>query len=686
MFAFPRLVAFAMACSLLLATPALAVGTLAVISADPLPNYRDKGDKFNFDSLSDGKTRNKSMWVKAGSAAWVKPIPIVLDVSISHPPVDAVVSALRFHFGAREKAGVYLPVSIDVYSVDGSTNAAATAKYTHIGEWRSDQFRLDFSVSATATDIKDRNRAEWIRVPLDSVSENLMVVVHPGGKVLALDEVSLDTVIASEGVEANSQKSRNVSVVEPRADSYARLMQLSDQRLHNQRADNVGIGIVQPFYALNAPISTVRSLKENSSFFTDDHSALTLVVDGIDEEQCISVKAQAGLEVKQIIPVFSVHGNRVYDVVRPLDGCVSIESGYSAYLLVRPDESAVADSSAGSESSGEQAVSHKIELSDRQGDVLFSERVKFRSQLDAVRNTDQCINVAPYSYSNEYPAWNNKADMFGRLESAGVNTFFIPPRHFPFIDELDKKHIVAKRLEDFRADLHLYKNAKNIIFVAGLDRKLDWNMPAKEMDTKINRWLALIERELVSAGSSARFLIQPIDEIYGQDWERVDRFATIVEQRASKNSVAQIGVYLNPIYKRRDPTRAHYLARLRSKVAVWQPNKRFVSRVPREQYLGEAGELWFYHNPAYPPKEASPDFYAQLIDFAADNQLTGVGFWSATSTKKSSLWDDTDGVQPDYGLFYEEDGQLFPSLRWLAFVDRLGKHCAATLTGSGGGV
>ena len=237
---------------------------------------------------------------------------------------------------------------------------------------------------------------------------------------------------------------------------------------------------------------------------------------------------------------------------------------------------------------------------------------------------------------------------------------------FPSVKDIGSRKSLNRSMNQLKKHLSLYNEARHIILFGLLDRKIDWDQPKYKVKREIKNWFKLLNSEVEKFGfSKNQVLLYPLDEVRGENWERL---MTIIDAIDGVDS--NIGIYVNPIFKKKDiynPKIRKILSKLKKSVYVWQPRFETVGLVDTDIYLGEDAQLWYYQNPDFPARQASPMFYKSLAIKAVENGYSGVGFWSVTDTKGSSSWSDIDGKRPDWTSLYYKDGRIISSLRWEAF-------------------
>ena len=154
--------------------PLLASSSLEVIDVSPLPTYKKNlKDSELFKFLTDGSVIKKSMWGKSGSLTWKQPVPVQMEIKLN-PRLINDVDSLDFHFGAKEKSGVFLPNRIDIYQKSDEGD-----RFVHVGFWQKSNSYIE--------------KSQWINVPviIENLESSIFSVIHAGGKIISFDEVDV---------------------------------------------------------------------------------------------------------------------------------------------------------------------------------------------------------------------------------------------------------------------------------------------------------------------------------------------------------------------------------------------------------------------------------------------------------------------------------------------------------------
>lgn len=611
----------------------------------PVPNYSASKEIYQIDSLTDKVTVADSMWVKAGTLAWKQPVPISLEMTFrSNASQD--VASLDFHLGAKPSAGVSLPNRIDLYQ-----KSKSTAKYKHIGFWQRKSAVL-------------AEKSAWIKVPvaMDNSASSLLAVIHPGGKMLAIDEVTIS--LSSAGRE--SQLTKYTAVEDPLSHSFG----LLKSRLKAKTAEvtlpgreELTVAAIDPFAGFSN--FATEYLSNSWAVSRQVINNIGIEVDGGGLSGCLTVDMPDYATLRHIESVYSVYGQEIPDALVPIDSCIELTAGKSLYFLLDLDGGEIPIDEAG------MSLSFSL-----QGAALPAGAIDFHFSYldDAVELARSCLAVNPWSYTGELPFWEKPEKMHQFLVDSGVNVFYLSPAQFPSVNDIGSAGRLKQSTKRLKEHLDLFKGARHIVLFAALDRKINWSDSEKEIKRSIRKWFALLSDEIKKQGfTKNQVLLHPVDEVRGENWHRL---MTVVE--AIDGIDSNIGIYVNPIFKRKDnfnPRVRRVLGKLKKSVDVWQPRIESVGNVSRDLYLGKHAELWFYQNPQFPAKNELPEFYRNLAKKAVDHGYDGVGFWSITDARKSSPWSDIDGERPDWASLYYRDGQIISSLRWEAFRSGLSYPC-----------
>jgi hypothetical protein len=241
-----------------------------------------------------------------------------------------------------------------------------------------------------------------------------------------------------------------------------------------------------------------------------------------------------------------------------------------------------------------------------------------------------------------------------------TNVVVVPPEYLPGANQ--KGAIDFIPLERY---LHQQKDAAKLLLFLGFGGSNRTTVIGKNpfmsdrWQQEFKSWYSKLKCVLESIGySEERIFLYPYDEIEGR---QADDFVKLAAW--AKKEIPTIKFYATVCQK-------DVLEKILSLADIVQISA-IAPGFSRSSQPKDA-EIWLYDAKG-PAKSLSPYAYYRLMSWKAYvNGYTGVGFWSyadaGSGDEAGTAWDDFDGINPDYAVIYEGEGEeIISSRRWEAW-------------------
>lgn len=661
---------------------AMASTPLEVISLYPQPNYPLTTDSGDAAQLVDGVLTNWAYWTNINSVGWKRSSPVL--IALTAQLEEAAPYMLEIRTGQRVKADVKVPRRVDVYCGAGPDLTAQ-----HVGEvvFNSlpDEYDGIFNLSGPFSGCR---------------GGVLQIIVHGQGTYIMIDEITVKPADAGTVPPALEGAPEITDVV---ADSLSRLelqlkanaaleefqqrvMQLEGPAslawLHSPWTDLTslpgtnrlrlqGLSMVRPAFALGianrsdetrrytlawsddpikAPV--IRFLSQIPSVSTS-HLLDTVIQSAMASTENIS---ELGRQISRLPMIQAADGRPVFDAMEPqTSGTWTLAPGELIYFLVQ-EPAATSDGLT------------SVVVSDDAGweQTLQVERVLY-SRIQPEPSDNPMVIL--WSYTTDTPIWrsDNTDALMQALKSAGVNVFVIPPGNLllPFLTSDSDRNSRMRKMADQAV---LYRGRGLTLLFLGPSTwgsiRASLDDPVKKDELKV--WINEVAEIMSLHGIPMnQWALYPVDEPRNDDLLDLVKLVGVLRE-------AQPGLqfYANPLMGGGETLlRPSTIKQLSPLINYWQPAYGEAFDLVRASLGSDAvGSLWFYDNPCEPAKAVEPNWYREMGNRAFEKGSTGFGFWSFSSTSRSSAWSDSDHAVPDYAVVYEAEGGAFvSSRRWEGF-------------------
>ncbi len=268
---------------------------------------------------------------------------------------------------------------------------------------------------------------------------------------------------------------------------------------------------------------------------------------------------------------------------------------------------------------------------------------------------DFTLNAVNWGYLDFNLIKSIKSLATNDLLSHHTNVLVVPLTYLPGANQ-----VMPVDLSRLGSYLKQHKGVTKLLFDTGLGDAKHKTVTAKDSfmskqwQENFKRWYENAARVAAAAGfTSQQIYLYPYDEMDGQ---QVDDFIKL--STWAKKEIPGIQFYAT-INNKRSLKSLPYLD-----VAQIANNSEVLAA------LGETkAEIWIYDSKS-PAKSQSPYSYYRLMAWKAFLKgYKGIGFWAYADTgwgdNTGTAWDDFDGVNPDYAVIYEGEGNtIISSRRW----------------------
>lgn len=641
---------------------------LSVIDFSSPPNYALSSDAQDRAQLTDGQTVPFPIWARRGAVGWENVSSVIISLrfkenAVGPPLVFPRKGELRVHTAKGSYAGVDAPRHVDVYAQEGG-------RFYKVG-----------SMAAVPGGLADKS-SHWLRIPIASTTNNLVVIVHANGRFLFLDELTwvdqgVGTPLAKLPSVSTKNEAQNDSINTVHRNLFASA--LTGISTAQSKANLTEINWSDNPWNRLAP-----SLPEQSSGDTGKE----LVIEGTRDEiesACLGMTPGADLSGKtvrievtgvpsdalqmyQVKPVIAANGEMTYDPLDPLgpEHKVVIPKEGAVYIWFSFNLSKMA--------AGKHTAT--VFLTREPDDAFVA---SLSATLDVKASPVQAGNkpkAITWAYLLDYPVWRNPDVAFKDLVAHGINIFTINHADIPGILLAGTWNVQPR----FSKMVELARGRGTVLLFLGWSatkNPLNYGAPGQPLSygarQRLKEWLGNLIAYFESQGMSTKqWALYPVDEVRGNDLLFLEILAKEI-----KTQYPQIQLYANPTFGETGRTSVSDLYPLKPFIDIWQPNLRLVQEGAHVFFNDLNKPWWIYRNPSSPAKRASPlHDYRLLPWWAWIYGADGIGFWSYSSTEGSSAWNDVDGRQPDWAVVYEapapeKDNRPVSSRRWEAFREGL---------------
>jgi hypothetical protein len=642
-----------------------AITTIKNVRFDPKPNYKlctDPQDNFQ---IIDQKVEKHPIWIRKGCVGWQQKGAVKLFLEMAEGSNELPISGtLSFHTGQKDGAGVKLPAHIDVY-----TKKQANEYY--------------FAGSISSFKKRIEKNTIWLSVDLANVYSSILIIIHPDGQYLFLDEIrwqdKLTKKINISQLVGNIQDCENDSKVRHRK-AIAAAQQLlvpkwetwrkafpKNQIVHWIAKDPYGkLPVLPPVAVVQKRPKKLRVIGVRSE---REVACIGLVAtktggQNINVSIDASIASHGGIEIASLGNVLAANGEKVYDPIVPFSskGVFNVASGHASYLWLTADMSKL------------PAGNHRffIKIQKKDGGQVLSIPCEL-TVIDKALSSSLRPYAITWAYVHDMPIWRQPQKNITDLIDHGINVFVVHGSDIP-VPMLDGRWDTAKskRLEK---NIKLFKGKGLILLYLewGGNRNPAWLKPLTGKDRyaqrrAIQKWALRIAALFTKNGvSPKKWAFYPIDEVKGSNANYLREIAFWL-----KEANPDIQIYANPNLGRKPKTTLADLYSLDMLVDYWQPEMELLQSPAAVFFKTVQKPWWIYENNKLPAKALSPwRHYRFLSWFAWQAGATGVGVWSYSDTSGSSAWDDLDGRRADWAMVYEGKGHPISSRRWEAFREGL---------------
>ena len=315
---------------------------LTVVGFSHPPNYARCTDNDDSRQLTDEQLASFPIWTKKETVGWAATTPIAIELQFRGKGGGAVPQAgtLRLHSAKGLSSGVDVPRHIDVYARD------ASQKLSVVG-----------SLDPDSEHIADKSMY-WLDVPVQGMTDSLVVVVHAAGAYIFLDEIRwassgagqlpANSAIQGDVRSALMDSTRRVSkalIQGAEVEAEKAAVAVSEQAILVWNEDPWGdIGsasVPRPLSDQVAPVELRGYAGEHESACVGLLVGKMIAANGL--RVTVSGPPQNFLKLYEVKPVVSANKKRVYDPLVPVDapGGISAKAGLPLYLWIDVDLAAL---------------------------------------------------------------------------------------------------------------------------------------------------------------------------------------------------------------------------------------------------------------------------------------------------------------------------------------------------------
>lgn len=610
--------------------------------------------------LTDGKVSRDPIWVRSGTAVWVRQTPVSLSLRLAAALDPNLDYSLQLHLGEEFRSGVKPLRRVDLYCMDSSNKTSM-----HAGA-------ID-----TVTEAQLEEASGWIDIFFSGChSDSVDVILHANGRFLAMDEIKVLGAVAAPVVSSAGEII--TAQTDTRVDSIRRLQSSMLAKRRSLFENALAEGNIRGSDAWFAPPWDRLDLSDGITrrFLGDGKTARLIAGDGLPATVVVGVRNATPqpkvfslrfadhsplirLAARALEPVLAADGRYVFDAIGDNSSSITVAPYDIGYFWISASAAAASEDI-------DLVVSDNTDWSET---LALNIRT---TELTSSAISDFMPKALVWSYSSDAPIWSTPPLVADQLEESGVNVFVVHPSSIPKLTDPSTLQSRKKRLQQ---DLQLYRGRGTVLLFVNWRRELqgkDMSTPAFRQQMKI--WLTNIAGILESQGfSKNEWAVYPVDEPRGRSLELAAESVFVL-----KELDPEIQVYLNPIAPTpRDFKYRSLIQDLAKTVDIWQPRRGPGYEVVQAALLDSnaaSRQLWMYDNPRSPAKSELPLCYRAIGWRAFEMGATGVGFWSYSATDGSSAWNDFDGRGPDWAVAYESESGPQSSRRWEAFKTGLREY------------
>jgi Glycoside hydrolase 123, catalytic domain len=619
----------------------------------PAPNYPSK-QIIKLSSLTGG-SGGDNYWLGKNWIGWERRQKIGLIVKLNDADrFRNHAATLKVHTRIKKKAGVFPPLSIDVYSIEDG--------YQLLGSYLQTQAHLN------------SNKNLLLEVPVNKVTDQMLLVVHANGQYIQISEIQLELQQNIESVSLGRKLPTEKDAIKASTDRLirrliARSQGLSKDIIRKQKVSHPILGIAkQKLWEGLTPDGISYAVGNKVTFdikgFKGEHeyivfSLINYSKDVVSGRLDIDNNTHHTLDLMEVKPIVAADGNVVFDPLLPID--------QHSQITLQPESIMI--------------LFGKIKLVD----VIQNGTIKARFLSDNISRASFDINIETvhweweakdifahnWAYSHQQPIWRNRESIEHDLFTHGVNVKVMHNSQVPRI--VDSRKIYDRAKLALVSELKQARRSDFILLYLGLHPNQADKYIHKFENTELKIealkvWLGDLKSTLEQAGyNTNQWALYPFDEPKGKN---MDVVADVYS--ALKSADSEINIFVTPDSggSRNRKTTASDLNKIVDYVDVWQPNHRLIKEVGSKYFTSNKPKFWFYKNPDYPAKSSSVyDSFRSLGIDAWSFGARGVGFWSYSDTRKSSAWSDFDSNWGDWAVVYESEKGPVSSMRWEAFLD-----------------
>lgn len=672
---------------------------LKATEAKPIPNYKYTKDANDVSQLTNGSTVIYPMWIQQSAVGWSNHTPVSVSLSLKDTVAttrNRFSGTLRVHTTRRDKSAVKIPVRFDVYT------ETEPGKYAHAAYRQNDPSAYSDSSS------------HWLDIPVKAVTGKLLLVMHASGQFVFTDELEWqdgaddsaltlpaalgdaskvladstlrlktayqqlaagDTVVGT-GISATNtsvlnqlNNSNDVSVNKPAGDTN----QSTVKAVVYPESPWDDLPMTIPASVTTATPSAPLKLygtpteRETGAFAISNLSSsdLTVKLSLVDAQN----NATNQILLRQVVYVLAADGKAIPDALKPFAAVpqVVVKPGKSAHIWVTANLIGLTPGK----------HNYLVKLQDDSGNALGQQAIELNvANLNPPKSLEGAVT---WAYDTDKPIFNRPEEAKANLLDHGVNVFVIPNALIPRPTltgawEEARSLIFENELKRYagHGKFMLYLNWREAD-LAGYN--LTWlasnsstSLTAKKLAVK--NWLTKVNQKMAALGISKQdWMVYPVDEVRGSEINHFIYLAQLI-----RNADPSVQIYVNPIDTPSFPMTLLQLQQIAPYVDVWQPALAFAEKATNF-FESVSPSWWLYSNPISPAKSASPiKHYRSMAWRAWSLGATGIGFWSYSSTRDSSAWDDFDGSRPDWAVVYEDTNSVVDSRRWEAFSEGINDY------------